>query len=112
MELLTRVSRDVFRLVWTGAVERLRTVLSEEPALARMAGDGDTPLMWLPDDDARAMEIARLLVGLGADPSIRNKEGQTAADRARARGLDEVADLLEREERGGSGQNLPIHSGP
>jgi ankyrin repeat protein len=86
-------------------------VLSEEPALARIASDGDTPLMWLPDDDARAMEVARLLLGLGADPSIRNNEGQTAADRARARGLDEVADLLAREERGGSGQNLPIQGG-
>jgi uncharacterized protein len=107
MELLTRVSWDVFRLVWTGAVERLRTVLSEEPALARMASDGDTPLMWLPDDDARALEIARLLLGLGADASIRDKEGHTAADRARKRGLDDVADLLSRSR----GQNLPIQGG-
>jgi ankyrin repeat protein len=82
-------------------------VLSEEPALARIADDGQTPLMWLPDDDGRAMEIARLLLGLGADASIRDKEGHTAADRARKRGLDDVADLLSRSR----GQNLPIHGG-
>jgi uncharacterized protein len=107
IDLLARISRDVFRLTWIGAVERLRTVLSEEPALARIADDGQTPLMWLPDDDGRAMEIARLLLGLGADASIRDKEGHTAADRARKRGLDDVADLLSRSR----GQNLPIHGG-
>jgi uncharacterized protein len=107
MELLTRVSRDVFRLVWIGAVERLRAVLGEEPDLARVADDGQTALMWLPDDDARALEIARLLLGLGADASIRDKEGHTAADRARTRGLDDVADLLSRSR----GQNLPIQGG-
>ena len=47
--------------------------------------------MWLPDDEARALEIARLFLANGADPSITNKEGQTAADLARKRGLDEAA---------------------
>jgi ankyrin repeat protein len=107
IDLLARVSRDVFELTWIGAVERLRTVLAEEPTLARIAVDGQTPLMWLPDDDGRAMEIARLLLGLGADASIRDEEGHTAADRARIRGLDDVADLLSR----GPGQNLPIQGG-
>jgi ankyrin repeat protein len=105
IDLLARVSRDVFVLTWIGAVDRLRAVLSEQPDLARIVDDGQSPLMWLPDDDARAMEIARLLLNLGADASIRDKEGHTAADRARTRGLDEVADLLSR------GQNLPIHGG-
>ena len=70
-------------------------MLSVEPELAKTVDDGNTPLMWLPDDDARAMEIARLLLDNGADPSIRNNEGKTAADRARERGLYDVADLLE-----------------
>jgi uncharacterized protein len=52
--------------------------------------------MWLPGDGAKAMEIARLFLAHGADPSVRNPAGQTAADLARNRGLDEVADLLSR----------------
>ena len=50
--------------------------------------------MWLPDDEARAIEVAELLVRYGADPTIRNKEGLTAADCAEKRGLYEVAELL------------------
>jgi ankyrin repeat protein len=98
IELLARVSRDVFELTWIGAIGRLRDVLGAEPGLAATVADGDTLLMWLPDEDARAMEIARLLLALGADASVRNNRGETAADRARTRGLDEVADLLAREE--------------
>jgi len=98
IELLARVSRDVFELTWIGAIGRLREVLGAEPGLAATVADGDTLLMWLPDEDARAMEIARLLLALGADASVRNNRGETAADRARTRGLDEVADLLAREE--------------
>ncbi|MBI1850329.1 MAG: ankyrin repeat domain-containing protein [Planctomycetes bacterium] len=94
IDLLSRVSRDLFELTWIGAVERVREVLSAEPDLAKSVSDGHTPLMWLPDDDDRAMEMTKLLLAHGADPSVRNKEGQTAEDRARARGLDEVADVL------------------
>jgi len=99
IELLAPVSRDVFKLTWIGAVERLREALGTEPGLATSVSNGHTLLMWLPDDEARAMEIAGLLLSLGADPSVKNADGQTAADRARQRGLDEVADLLEREKR-------------
>ncbi len=95
IELLSPVSRDVFKLVWIGAVERVREVLSEEPDLAKIVSDGGTMLMWLPDDEARAMEIAGLLLDHGADSSIRNSEGEMAADRARKRGLDDVADMLD-----------------
>jgi len=52
--------------------------------------------MWMPGDEAQALEIAKLFLAHGADPSIRNKQGQTAADLARKRGLDEVAELLSR----------------
>ena len=95
IDLLRRVSRDFFQLTWTGNVDRLRELLRVEPELAKLVDEGQTPLMWLPDDDSRAMEIARLLLANGADPSIRNKEGETAADRARERGLYDVAEMLE-----------------
>jgi len=101
IDLLQRASRDVFELAWIGAVERLRFVLGDDPDRARLVHEGQTPLMWLPDDEARAMAIARLLLAHGADPTVINSEGETAAVRARRRGLDEVADLLDREARRG-----------
>ncbi|HWO02275.1 MAG TPA: ankyrin repeat domain-containing protein, partial [Blastocatellia bacterium] len=94
VEFLSRFTRDVFRLTWIGNIERLREVLNEEPDLAKASADDDTPLMWLPNDEARALEITRLLLAHGVDPTIRNKEGQTAADIARKRGLDDVAEVL------------------
>lgn len=93
--LLGPVSRDVWNLTFTGHAERLREVLSAEPDRAKVvSADYGTPLMWLPDDEARALEIAELLLAHGADPAVRNKEGQTAAFRAHKRALDQVADLL------------------
>jgi ankyrin repeat protein len=94
VEFLSGFTRDVFRLTWIGNLERLREVLSEEPERARVSDDQNTPLMWLPDDDAKAVECANLLLDCGADPSIRNKDGVTAADLAEKRGLYDVADLL------------------
>jgi uncharacterized protein len=63
----------------------LRELLSEEPDLAKIAGKGGTPLMWLPDDEARAIEIVELLLAHGADPTIKDQEGMTAADYAEKR---------------------------
>jgi ankyrin repeat protein len=40
------------------------------------------------------MEIVELLLANGADPTVRNKEGMTAADCAKKRGLYDVAKLL------------------
>lgn len=95
VELLGRYSRNVWSLTYTGRVERLREVLRDEPELARITSSrGDTPLMWLPDDAAAALEIASLLVENGADPARRNVQGSTAADIAAKRGLDAVAQLL------------------
>jgi hypothetical protein len=94
IDLLSRFSRDVWSLTFTGNVQRLREVLSAEPERAKAAGDGETPLMWLPGDEARAKDIVRLFLAHGADPAIRNKDGMTAADLAGKRGLDEAAALL------------------
>jgi uncharacterized protein len=94
MELLSRYSRDVWCVSFMGKVERLRELLNDDPGLAKLRGSETTPLMWLPDDEARALEIAKLFLAHGANPSLRNKDGQTAADLARKRGMDRVADLL------------------
>ena len=97
--LLARVSRDVWELTYSGNHERLREVLRAEPGLAKLVtGDGHTPLMWLPaDDEGRAIETARVLLEYRADPTLRNKDGETAADRAVRLGLFEVAELLKPE---------------
>jgi ankyrin repeat protein len=85
-------------LVHLGLTERLATVLSTDPDLAnraRVNKDTPTPLFFLPDDEDKAVEVARLLLRHGADPRTRNKSGQTAIDAARRRDLDEAADLME-----------------
>jgi hypothetical protein len=94
IELLSRFSRDVCALSFTGNVERLREVLAAEPERAKVRGEHETPLMWLPGDEARAKAVVELFLAGGADPSVRNRDGQTAADLARKRGLDEAAGLL------------------
>ncbi len=95
IRLLSRYSRNVWTLVWVGVVHRLRELLREKPELARLvAEDGTTPLWWLPDDETHALEIVELLVSHGADPSLRNKAGRTAADWALNRGMLEVARKL------------------
>ncbi|HSL72156.1 MAG TPA: ankyrin repeat domain-containing protein, partial [Longimicrobiales bacterium] len=86
--LLGRYSSDVWNLVFTGQVDRLRTLLAEQPDLARtVSQDGSTLLMWLPDDEQRARDIVELLLSYGADPAVRNQEGRTAADYAARRGM-------------------------
>lgn len=92
--LLSPLSRDVLSLATAGNVERLRHLLAAEPELARAVNRGLTPLFCLPEDDDRAVEVAELFLAHGADPTIRNGAGQTAADRASQRGLDAAADLL------------------
>ena len=95
IELLGQVSRDVWNLTFTGKLERLREVLATEPQLATVSSTHyGTPLMFLPEDESRALDVIELLVAKGADPSIRNGDGHTAADRAERRGLFRAAELL------------------
>ncbi len=94
VDLLTPHSRDVWTLVPTAKVERLRAVLAEAPALARSRYGGGTPLFFLPDDEQAAVEIVRLFLAHGADPAYRREDGATARDIALARGLLEAAALL------------------
>jgi ankyrin repeat protein len=95
--LLSRFSRDFQMLCFTGCVDRVRELLAEAPNLARQVDEeGVTPLWWLSDDEAKAMGVVEALLKAGAEPLVRNKEGQTAADTARRRGLLKVADRLDK----------------
>ncbi len=99
IEFLAPLSRDVWSLAFIGDVERLRAVLAAEPKLAKARADYETPLMWLPPDEARALVVAEMFLAGGADPTVRNRQGQTAADLAKKRGLEAVAALLRSKER-------------
>ena len=92
IEMLGRYSRDIFNLTYHGEVDRVRALLAEDPSLARaVKREGITPLWWLPDDETKAMQLVELLLAAGADPLHRNTSGRTAADRARRRGMTDIA---------------------
>lgn len=93
-EFLSTVSSDVFSLALLGRVDRLRSVLQSQPALAREVRRNRTPLFCSPRDEDLAMEIAAFFLSSGADPSIRNGEGRTAADESERNGMDALAQLL------------------
>jgi len=96
VKFLSQYSRDIWTLCFNGYVDRVRQILAEDPSRARLVDkDGMTPLWWLPDDDAKAMQIVELLLAAGADPSAKSKHGRTAADWARRRGMRDEADRLE-----------------
>jgi len=95
--LLSRYSRDIWRLCFIGDVDRVRAILTEDPHRARVVNDvGHTPLWWLPDDEAKAMQVVELLLAAGANPSTRASDGGTAAAWARRRGMRNLAARLDR----------------
>ena len=96
VRFLSKYSRDIWTLSFNGYVDRVRVILSDDPGLARLADEnGITPLWWLPDDEGKAMQIVELLLAAGADASAKSKDGRTAADWARRRGMHDVAVRLE-----------------
>ena len=97
-DYLAPLSHDVRPLAYQGRLERLKAVLREQPerALVNLPGDnGATPLFSLPDDEELALEVVRIFLAHGVDPTVRNPKGQTAADIARLNGHEEVAELLD-----------------
>ena len=97
---LAPLSRDVFNLTYLGVAERLRELFAEDPQLANaVVPRADiTPLFCLPDDEDAAVAITTLLLAHGADPNIVNKDGLTAEQDARRRGLIDAADLMSGDE--------------
>ena len=96
VQFLSRYSRNIWTLCFRGFVDRVREILTEDPSRARVVNnEGHTPLWWLPDDEAKAMQIVELLLAAGADPSAKSKQGGSAADWARRRGMREVATRLD-----------------
>jgi len=95
-EFLAPLSRDVWELAYLGMTARLKELLEEDRALAKLASPkyGMTPLFCLPDDEDRAIEVTELLLAFGADPSAKNKDGVTAEEAAQRRGMTDVADLM------------------
>jgi hypothetical protein len=99
IDLLGRFSRSAWEVGYAGNVDRLRTLLAETPERARATGDGETLLMWLPPgDESTAIEVAQLLLDHGADPTVRDPQGMTAADRAERNAMFKVAALLRQRE--------------
>jgi uncharacterized protein len=113
IELLSRYSRNVWTLAFRGYVDRLREILRATPDLAKqVASDGTTPLWWLPDEEDKALAIVELLLAAGADPAIRNRQGRTAADWARTRGMTDVARRLEIDDAEPSAAQTPVVEAP
>lgn len=96
VEFLVSCSRNLRGLCYAGAVDRVRELLTQDPtAVNRQDRPGETAIFCLPGDEERAIPMVELLLSFGADPNFRNPLGQTPAQVARSRGLDDVAELVE-----------------
>jgi ankyrin repeat protein len=94
--LLAPYSRDVHNMLFIELKDRLAELFAAEPELVnlRHPRSGVTPLCCLPPDETLALEMARFLLEHGADKNFRDETGATAADVARRRGFNAVAELL------------------
>lgn len=95
-EFLAPLSRDLLDLTALGMLKRLGELLTQDATLANAVHGrfGVTALFCLPDDEDSALETAELLLGFGADPTIRDSNGVTAEQAARQRGLIDVAERM------------------
>jgi len=93
---LAPLSRDVHELTYLGMADRLRELFAEEPQLVNAVTPKArfTPLFCLPNDEDEAVDMTALLLAHGADPNVVDKDGLTAEQHARKRGLIDAADLM------------------
>ena len=75
-----------------GLEPRVRRFLDRFPGDVDITSGSGTPLMVAAHDGK--LETANILLEFGADPGIRNAEGLTPSEIARAQGHEEVATLL------------------
>lgn len=92
--LLGALSRSPKSLVRMGNLERLRELFEADASLARTTDRNGSLFFYLPDDQELAAEIAELLLAHGADPRVKNSDGENAIKVLEKRGLEEVAELL------------------
>jgi len=96
MDFLSGYTRAVWALCFNGYIDRLADVIREDPSCATgLDEEHNTLLWWLPDDEEKAMRAVELLLAAGVNPAHRNKNGNTAADWARRRGMTEIAARLD-----------------
>ncbi len=87
VEFLSGVSRDIYLVAFAGHLERVRELLRAEPDLAKSSKHGNTLLMWLPDDEARAIEdreAAHRSRSRSVDPQPRRSRAGGLRPRTRA----------------------------
>ncbi len=97
-ERMAPLSHDVRTLAYMGRLERLEAVLRAAPGMSNLRLPDEvapTPLFCLPDDPDLAVDVARILLAHGADPTLRDGKGCSAIDVAREHDFDAAADLME-----------------
>jgi hypothetical protein len=99
LDLLSTRSRDLYDLCFEGYVDRVRTVLREEP---RRATSQPSLLFWLPEDEDDALAMADMLLSAGAEAGKRNVANLTPAGVAERRGMPRLAARLRGAEGAGS----------
>lgn len=89
-------SREVSELVYLGMQDRLAELFAVEPDLVNAPHPkfAILPLFALPEGEEEAAIMADFLLAHGADPRAVNKDGISAEQAARDRGLIDAADLI------------------
>ena len=101
IDLLAPLSRDIVNLIGAQRLDRVSELIRAEPALALARSLYGSPLLCLlPDDEEAAVEVTQFLLAHGADPRATDKNGETAIQVARRRGLDDAAELMQERRHG------------
>jgi ankyrin repeat protein len=85
----------IFDAVQGGNLERVVSLLQEDPSRAKGVDEQGYPLMFYVDPAGKHTEkIIRVLQEFGAQVNMRSKNGRTALDYAKARGNERLANVL------------------